>query len=128
MATFHKVVVSSHKATLAAKNEASYCWWDSYWSFNVRSNDSSRWFNVSSELEGGISPIDPFGRNSTIVSLTVWRSVGFFVRFHIQRQRKGFVSFQMNLFITSPKRIRCPFQVHPHTLYTHRGGLHGGQL
>ena len=86
MATFHKVAVSYHRDTLAAKNEASCCLWDSYWSFNVRSNDSSRWFSVSLELEGGISPIDPFGSNSMIVSLTVWRSVGLFVRFHIRRQ------------------------------------------
>ena len=57
VAAFRKVAFSSHKAALAAKKEANYCWCDSYRSFNIRSNDSSYCSSEDLELEEGFLPL-----------------------------------------------------------------------
>ena len=71
VAVLRKAAFSSCKAALVAKKEANCCWWDSCWSFSISSNDSSRYFNVDSELEGGISPIGFSRRRFKVISSIV---------------------------------------------------------
>ena len=87
MVAFRKVAFSSRKAALAAKKEANCCWWDSCWSFNIRSNASNCCSNVGSELEWGISPIEPFDNKFPVVFAAVWRSEDVFGS-HKERQWK----------------------------------------